>query len=543
MIKKIILGIFILMLSVFGYSAEASVLGTITTDKDTYNINDTITIDYSISSDGYTYETDINVIGVLPSYNGVFMKQETYFGKKLFDKYTNGHPYFKTSGSYRLADRQEGGQSSFQQISSVDGTITTMTHSAVYNSNQYRNFLGKVIIETNNLGLYTTINITREQPMVLLTNQSMIYKNAYIQNDTVVISYFCKNLCKIYGIDILNSTSEPIFVIGIDSTNALSLTTSDTGEWKQVELVINELDFTPNNNNIKVVIEDNKGNTDSQIFFTFIQTDDIITVSNQIHDVGTNELGFDTFNSSLNIVYRTPDETSDYRLQLDTSGQTGCEDGLDFPYRFELGRLLGVVTPNNGGLFINLDGSEESPYNNIYYGMYQSLLCVDYIGEDTNITVTSNLKLQQKQYYGWFETFPHWSTIGNVDVTFKAYRSNMISNSLFDFFPGISIDENPNAPTVSIKPIIEAFGFKGALGHLIFAVISLFFLFIGLSKVKIHSFISLSFIGFVIWYYVYDGIIDSLILVFVILFVIVMYTTKLLKFLRTDENEKLEGEI
>jgi len=514
-------------------NTKADVIGSITTDKNLYDVNDPILITYNLSSDGTgnpTY-TDIIVSGYLPSFNSLTMLQDTYMGGQIMEGAGN-EIFFKHVKRFTLEDIKET-NSSFIQIPPISGTINAFVKPAIIG--EYRDFLGKVRIRSTSPGVSKDIFITREKPMIILTNTSMEIKTSYTDSETVIINYFCKNNCSIKVTDIRKPESLiPIFQYGIDINGQKSLTTSDTGIFKQIVINLSNSGYTPEDDFLEVVVEDTKGNKDIAYFFVYQPTSQTIRLDGSSYDVGTNTNFNLTFNNNMGIVYRTPDTTSRYRVRMILiSPLDACSTSYTSPTYITKSSfnepIQGVTIPNNGIVFVSLDGSGNPV---IYNNFISRFNC------DQSIKVTSTWRFQMMQEVSLLYFYKTWTPIGNfVDTTISANRLNMV-NSLQSGTPLIETQKEQ----LSIKPIIEAFGFGGVLGNLIFAILLLAATFIVLVRfAKIDAKLALIFNGLETWYLAYDGIINWLIIVIIVVLVALLYTTKILKLFRNEQQPPSTG--
>ena len=507
--------------------AEAGVTGTITTDKNIYDVNDTIQVffNFSTTDPSATQETGIRVEGLLPNN----MTQETYFGKKVFDSATNSIGgtliYFETIDSIKLGDMPIG-DSTFIPIPYVKGSFNTFVRPAIAGSGEYKDFLGEVFIIQDTWNVWKEVYITSEQPQIILTNNTMQFQEAYTTTDTLIINYFCKNMCKIVAVDEaspLNPTKS--FQFGVSSTGN-TLTTSDTNEWKQIVIPLADTGYTPDDDFVKITITDNKGNTDDSTFFVYQPTNDVIRLNKVVvFDVGTNYNNIIPFNSTMALVYRTPDVASEYRI-LATANSFSSPSDCNGNFGFSgTGNIIypidGVASPNNGIYKISLvDGA-------IFNEFQSKLSCMP----ATNLTLSVDFKMQKWTYF-------YWSVIGTTTATIHADRINMNT---------ISTDSTTltqeGKTSIDILSISDAFGLSGYTGHLFFALLILVITFVIIAIVlKMDSRIAIIFDGFEIWYFAYAGAIDMMLIVIVVIIVVIIYVTKFLSTMRGDKQSPPGGE-
>ena len=563
---KFNISLFLLMFVILPMSVSANVIGSITTDKDLYDVNETILAKYTLSGSGNNnpLSTDIIVEGYMPSYNGNYMNKFDYMGSSDFEG-GSGSLIFKTIKSIKLEDASEYstyiintttgqilplGGSSFIPIPPITGTFNIFAHPAMLGSGEFNDYLGKIVIYESTNTINKTIYITREKPSIFITNISMDKRNAFKTTDTIILNYFCKYNCSIKAEDVSLKATTSAFTYGINTTtNLKSLTTSDTNEWKQIVIPLIDTGYTPEDDFVKVTITDDNetddfiGGKSIDTFFVYEPTNDDIRINkNIVFDVGTDTQYATTFNNSLGVIYNTKNIDRSYSLSV---FQTP-----DSPYRLERGDPKGypavhyfisnqIITqasyPNNAAEFFLLDGSGEAstdtqiPYaKSLYNGFYNYFV----VSEDNDITVDVTFQLN---YYGRYWLFWHrWYEVNHTHATFRAQRTNMLYSTQGDYEQ--MVDQTPSE-YISLKPIIEAFGFRGTAGHYIFAILMLFISFIALTRfVRLTPVLVLAFCTIEAWYMAYDGIIHMTIIAIVVLIVCILYTAALLRMLRTEGN-------
>lgn len=518
---SILLSIFLtIILSSAINTARADVIGSITTDRDLYDVNATIVITYNLSSDGTgnpSY-TDVNVVGYLPTYNSTTMSQETYMGSRILEGAGN-EIFFKRIKRFVLEDGKET-NSSFIPIPPIRGTVNAFVRPAI--AGEYPDFLGKVQVRSTSPGVSKDIHITREQPAIMLTNITMKFQDAYTTADTLVLSYFCKNNCSIIAIDEANPlTPYKVFQYGISNVTGKTLTTSDTNEWKQIVIPLANSGYTPDDDFIRITITDIKGNSDFATFFVYQPTADVIRLNkNVIFNIGSNYRNIIPFNNSMGLVYRTPDVTSEYRIMTIVNiflSPSKC-DKLTYsilPYP-----VNGVVAPNNGIKFISLQ-------DGLIYDAFQSRLsCMP--SSTTNLTLNLDFKLQEKARFLYI--FPYWNTIGTTTGTIKADRidMNLKTSSL------VKISEEGKT-SFDLKSLSDMIGLSGTLGYLIFALLFLVVTFFAIIRLaKLDAQIAVIFCAFEVWYFVYAGFIDALLLVIIVVVIVLVYVSRILRFFRSE---------
>ena len=140
--------------------ASANVIGSITTDKDLYDVNETISVTYTLAGTGNNdpLSTDIFVEGYMPTYNNTSMSKFDFIGSRDFEGGSN-KLLFKTIKSIKLEDTLLGG-SSFIPIPPIRGTFNAFVHTPILGSNEFNNYLGKVVIYETTNNVNKTIYIT-----------------------------------------------------------------------------------------------------------------------------------------------------------------------------------------------------------------------------------------------------------------------------------------------------------------------------------------------------------------------------------------------
>ena len=523
--------------------ASASVVGIITTDKDIYDTNDTIWITYNLSATGTdSLYTDLFVNGYLPTYNSTPMSDIVYFGADIF-KSSGEAVSFKHVRNIKLMDNPESA-SSFIPIPAM-GVLNAYVRPAIVGSEEYPDFLGKVRVYEARSNIYKDVYITREQPKIIITNISLDKKNAFTTSDTLIIHYFCKYNCSITAIDASLKGTVPAFILGIDPvTKYKTLNTSDTGLFKQFVIPLANTGYTPEDDFVRVTITDDNGSFDADLFFVYEPTADVLRINkNIVFDVGTDTTNALTFNNTIGIIYRTPDATSQYRLNVfQTSGYTSlqrCNPRAGQPYYFIRNfNIIPAADPDNRAEFFILNGEENRELGDkaiyskaLYAGFYNFFGCSD----ENEITTGVTFQIQQRKKFLWL--IPYWSSIsgGTTTASFHAERMNLVQPV---FGSTVSILEPTTKMQLSIKPIIEPIGFRGTLGHLIFAVLAIILTFVVLTRIaKVNAIVSMAFAGIVTWYLAYDDLIDMSVLVIICVIVGLMYTTKLLATLRGEGKQ------